>query len=388
MPDSFSNRLATLTHLQQDFARLIVATADRQLSAEPGRPFWLHLDGPSGHGKSAVLGQLKRQFEEEGPDRVCAWLTADSGGVHRQILSTLAAAAPPLQGWEIRARIVLAAAPGVLAQRYLPVSLLVLAVLLVLSNPASLSPWGFLLAGLVAAVSVIAAWTGREAPLRLARPALRRACPSGTSRLALVLDDLDLAEPGEALRALDNLRKLTRELPIAVYVGCDRAWLSSLFASDAAAGSTAIGRSFDLSITVPLLWKNLAGADTEIPFEAAAGLEQANPRLLLRHRLATEVLHRIYRSCELEVSLDDVALWTLLCLRWPGLGEFLATYPARIAHFRYEQQPPEAPPEIAAYFTNPGVIQLLRPAGDKVALEEKTLRALLAPFPTRRVPVV
>jgi len=383
MPESFSTRLAHLASLQQAFARLLIDTTRRQLAEEPSRPIWVHVDGPPGHGKSSVLRQLQRQLEAQDEERVCAWVEAEPTSVHRQILSALARAAPPLRRLELRSRIVLAAAPGVLAQRYLPVSLLVLAVLLVLSDPRSLSPWGFLLAGLVAAVSVVAAWTGRQAPLRLARPALKRACRDGGGGLSIVLDDLDLAEPGEARRCLEDLRALTRDLPVAVYVGCDRDWLNQVFAP-----SAPLGRFFDLSITVPQHWKRLGATEAgKAPTGEMAGLEQVNPRLLLRHRLASSVLIGIYDACESGLAAEVISRWALLCLRWPRLAEFLATYPARIAHFRYEQQPPEAPPDIAGYFTNANVLRLLRNPEDKVALDEAALRSLLSTFPPRRPPV-
>lgn len=404
MADSFSTRLQLLDTLQTQFAHLLAETAQEQLRAKPGQPLWIQIDGPPGHGKSAVAQRLREELDQPDGPTTCAWIHASSAdhgrpALVRQILHKLARRASPLGALGLRLRIVLAAAPGVLAQRYLPASLLVLAVLLVLSDPRSLSVWGFLLAGIVAAISVVAAWTGREAPLHLARPALRQLCQAGSPRLFILLDDLDLLPPTEALHAMDDLRTLTRDLPIGVFVACDRAWLSQALGRSQSApaeapqpnqstGQTLLSRYFDLSITIPLRWKEAPPAEaSESPTEIQPAPLGSSPSLLLRHRLGSQLLSRIYKNAGIDAPIESVSLWALLCLQWPRLAEFLATYPVRVANFRYEQQPPEAPPEIAALFNNPSVTSLLRTPDEKVALDEKTLRALLAPFPPRRPPL-
>lgn len=398
-------RLTGLADRQRAVARLLHGLAG---STQPpdARPLYIHVDGPAGSGKTAVLGELTDLFSADEGQK---WITVslDAGHLGAQpaveIASAVFSSLRQQEGPALRLRLreSLLRFPKVIANRTAGWLLLIILLPLVLSSRPEVIAVGIGLALLLLGAIVYAAIALPGDSLARTAAQVRKTCVGRP--LAVFLDSLDRDDAAQVENVLDTLQTLLHECTGAVFVAADRRWLLTsaeetrqpyrkpLEIPGKPLGHQILARRFDLSLSIPVNWTPSAvstpftQADSP-PVDPIDRVLDSSPRLRSRHRLAVEALGPICSRPEL--SPNQLSTWVLLALRWPLLAEFLVAHPSRISHFRYDQQPSEAPSGVGPLFIEPEIVALLR-TSQQLVLDEAALRKLCAPFSAtrQRVPV-
>jgi hypothetical protein len=118
---------------------------------------------------------------------------------------------------------------------------------------------------------------------------------------------------------------------------------------------------------------------TEHALENFAPLVDSNPRAMKRLVNAYGVALDVETLNKHNLVGDrreqrKTALWTILNLRWPRLGEYLARNPDDVGSVRTKQAPPRAPVDIQPLFADPDVRAVIDGAGVDVTLDAEDVR--------------
>ncbi len=419
-----------------------LATQIRELSEKDGA-FFLHIDGVSGSGKSSFLDILQKELIGHSPEpgewnivrinapRVSAngplwWSVMDA--VFRSVLASTRAAGSSrgsgIRWFEYVWR--LSASHGAL---YLGISV---AMVLLLTLPISSEFQVPIVLQLFIAVIAIGALRIGFRESLLARPR-----PDGVggdidledvsehlgalfrrrkAKVAVFIDDLEQCEDSAASALLKTCDFLFRNLPVAVVVAADRRWLLATLESHSrgiqatrepgrSVGYQMLSRIFQLSVSMPRVqvryatryWRKLVTGEEMWPesgrelLDIRVSLDEANylglgrildqnPRAMKRFLNAYGVMRLMICQSSKDVSAIQIAGWTIICLRWPLIAEYLAGRPKDVAHFRYDSLPSEVPDLVRELFLLPPVVAIMRGLIPDSAFDERTIRALTEPF--------
>jgi len=100
--------------------------------------------------------------------------------------------------------------------------------------------------------------------------------------------------------------------------------------------------------------------ETEHALRKFAPLLDPNPRAMKRFVNTYGIARALQVIEDSVVARDDLALWTIVRVRWPALAEYLRTSPAAIDALAAGSPPPDgAPPALVALFGSPDVAMLL-----------------------------
>jgi hypothetical protein len=96
-------------------------------------------------------------------------------------------------------------------------------------------------------------------------------------------------------------------------------------------------------------------SEAEHALSRFAPLLEPNPRSMLRFVMAFSVLRAARLAEGNPVPTNELALWTIVTVRWPALAEFLQQNPERVNLFlsASEQLDAQAPPELRQLLANP-----------------------------------
>jgi hypothetical protein len=102
------------------------------------------------------------------------------------------------------------------------------------------------------------------------------------------------------------------------------------------------------------------------PFRPLLGPDP-NPRMMKRFVNAYGIARGIETLQGVNLSADELgehrtALWTILCLRWPRLGAFLARDPSLVASIG-DPAPDGVPVDLRPLFTDPWVVAVVKGEG-------------------------
>ncbi|TWD82787.1 KAP-like P-loop domain-containing protein [Kribbella amoyensis] len=119
------------------------------------------------------------------------------------------------------------------------------------------------------------------------------------------------------------------------------------------------------------------------PFRTLLGRDP-NPRLMKRLVNAYGIARGIETLQGINLADDrgreqQTALWTILCLRWPLLGAYLARYPERVALIGGEAERDVVPEDLRVLCTDPEVVAVVHgdAPGVTAALEDAALRSVV-----------
>jgi tetratricopeptide (TPR) repeat protein len=98
-----------------------------------------------------------------------------------------------------------------------------------------------------------------------------------------------------------------------------------------------------------------AQARTRHVLEPFAALVDPTPRSLKRYMMAYSMLRAVRTAEGSVVNVRPLALWTVLIIRWPMLGDYLQRFPESVELFktRDERALKDLPPELVSLFTDP-----------------------------------
>jgi WD40 repeat protein len=100
--------------------------------------------------------------------------------------------------------------------------------------------------------------------------------------------------------------------------------------------------------------------ETEHALRKFAPLLDPNPRAMKRFVNAYGIARALQVVQDSVVARDDLALWTILRVRWPALAEYVRTCPAAIDALIDRRPPPDgAPSALVGLFASPDVADLL-----------------------------
>lgn len=132
-----------------------------------------------------------------------------------------------------------------------------------------------------------------------------------------------------------------------------------------------------LEEAVQLMATPKAQAQTEHVLKPFAGLLEPNPRAMKRLVNAYGIQQVIALVAEIEIKKEQLALWTIVSLRWPLLAEFLADYPELVDYIKNPngKLPPEASEELIKLSHNREVQAVVN--GENIrgaSLDQETIR--------------
>jgi hypothetical protein len=111
-------------------------------------------------------------------------------------------------------------------------------------------------------------------------------------------------------------------------------------------------------------------------------LLEPNPRGIKRlvNAYGFELEIQIVGSTSIETgqrAIETLALWTILNLRWPLLGEYLADRPAKVTQIGTGGKLADVPPELEELFWDPDVQAVVNGDGVDASLTEEAIRSLV-----------
>jgi hypothetical protein len=406
--------------------------------------FFIHIDSPSGAGKSSFLELLRQELVTEdsvpgGGWHVVSlkaagiaesnpvwWSLADavSRGLHREAVEARSGRSGAI--WRAQYVWRITAGHG---QLYFGIAMAAIFLLLLqFAEPFALPIVLQLIAGIFA---VGGAFLGVRESL-LSRP--RRSSVGGDRigvtehlgglirksgrRVAIFLDDLDQCGEVQGCELLRALGAILRDLPATVVVGADRRWLltalernAGMFADRMAEpgrplGYQALTRLFQLSVSLPRVragvaaqhWRNqIEGPEledstalapvpgcprclTESEYQNLGRVLDQHPRTMKRFPQAYAVMQTLMADADPALTAQHIAGWTIVCLRWPLLAEYLAEHPKNVAQFRYDAPPADAPDSVRGLFVRSQIVTIMRGLTSGTAFDERTIRLLTDPF--------
>ncbi len=121
------------------------------------------------------------------------------------------------------------------------------------------------------------------------------------------------------------------------------------------------------------------------PFRGLLG-DDPNPRMMKRLVNAYGIARGIETLQGVNLDNDETheqetALWTILTLRWPKLGAYLARCPERLEEIRTANPQAGIPPDLLPLFTDRNVIDVVKgnATGVEAALTVEGIRSIALP---------
>ena len=141
------------------------------------------------------------------------------------------------------------------------------------------------------------------------------------------------------------------------------------------------------AVAVEMVSERARVADTHMlePFRGLLG-DDPNPRMMKRLVNAYGIARGIETLQGVNLDNDETheqetALWTILTLRWPKLGAYLAKCPERLEEIRTANPQAGIPPDLLALFTDRNVIDVVKgnATGVEAALTVEGIRSIALP---------